>query len=256
MCIRDRSFSTTMTGISIVTLAGIVVNNNIVLIDTFNRLKEDSPQIEQSLHIINACKQRLRPIVLTSLTTIFGLLPLAMGVSLDLISRDIVVGSRIVDWWSNLAVSIVFGLGFSTFVTLILTPAVLALPYALMNEYKKKFNHKVTILNKNEFQNKYQEYRTQGIIVFFDYTVLSHVPDSVNQNDNECHVILDSIKDPQNLGQIIRTSECAGIDGIILPERRSVSITSSVLQVSQGSFCNINIIKSKNLFGYTCEINK
>lgn len=111
----------------------------------------------------------------------------------------------------------------------------------------KKFKHKVIILNKNEFQNKYQEYRTQGIIVFFDYKVLSHVPDSVNQNDNECHVILDSIKDPQNLGQIIRTSECAGIDGIILPERRSVSITSSVLQVSQGSFCNINIIKSKNI---------
>ena len=84
-------------------------------------------------------------------------------------------------------------------------------------------------------------------MLFFDYTVLSHVPDSINHNDNECHVILDSIKDPQNLGQIIRTSECAGIDGIILPERRSVSITSSVLQVSQGSFCNINIIKSKNI---------
>ena len=107
--------------------------------ENFNKLKEEAPHLKQSLHIINACKQRLRPIVLTSLTTIFGLLPLAMGVSLDLISRDIVVGSRIVDWWSNLAVSIVFGLGFSTFVTLILTPAVLALPYALMNEYKKYF---------------------------------------------------------------------------------------------------------------------
>ena len=139
LLITGKSFSTTMTGISIVTLAGIVVNNNIVLIDTFNRLKEDSPQIEQSLHIINACKQRLRPIVLTSLTTIFGLLPLAMGISLDIISRDIVVGSRIVDWWSNLAVSIVFGLGFSTFITLILTPALLTLPYAFRNEYKKRF---------------------------------------------------------------------------------------------------------------------
>ena len=139
LLITGKSFSTTMTGISIVTLAGIVVNNNIVLIDTFNRLKEDSPQIEQSLHIINACKQRLRPIVLTSLTTIFGLLPLAMGISLDIISRDIVVGSRIVDWWSNLAVSIVFGLGFSTFITLILTPALLTLPYAFKNEYKKRF---------------------------------------------------------------------------------------------------------------------
>ena len=139
LLITGKSFSTTMTGISIVTLAGIVVNNNIVLIDTFNRLKEDSPQIEQSLHIINACKQRLRPIILTSLTTIFGLLPLAMGISLDIISRDIVVGSRIVDWWSNLAVSIVFGLGFSTFITLILTPALLKLPYALKNEYRKHF---------------------------------------------------------------------------------------------------------------------
>ena len=139
LLITGKSFSTTMTGISIVTLAGIVVNNNIVLIDTFNKLREESPQIDQSIHIINACKQRLRPIILTSLTTIFGLLPLAMGISVDIISRDIVIGSRVVDWWSNLAVSIVWGLGFSTFMTLILTPAVLSLPYALKNEYKKFF---------------------------------------------------------------------------------------------------------------------
>ena len=137
LLITGKSFSTTMTGISIVTLAGIVVNNNIVLIDTFNKLKDESPQIEKSIHIINACKQRLRPIILTSLTTIFGLMPLAMGISVDVISRDIVVGSRVVDWWSNLAVSIVWGLGFSTFITLILTPAVLALPYALRERYKK-----------------------------------------------------------------------------------------------------------------------
>ena len=139
LLITGKSFSTTMTGLSIVTLAGIVVNNNIVLIDTFNKLKEESPHLEKSIHIINACKQRLRPIILTSLTTIFGLMPLAMGISLDIISRDILVGSRIVDWWSNLAVSIVFGLGFSTFITLILTPAVLALPYALRNDFKKYF---------------------------------------------------------------------------------------------------------------------
>ena len=146
LLITGKSFSTTMTGISIVTLAGIVVNNNIVLIDTFNKLKEESPQIEQSIHIINACKQRLRPIILTSLTTIFGLLPLAMGISVDIISRDIVIGSRVVDWWSNLAVSIVWGLGFSTFMTLILTPAVLSLPYALRNEYKKYFKTSINDL--------------------------------------------------------------------------------------------------------------
>ena len=139
LLITGMPFSTTMTGLSIVTLAGIVVNNNIVLIDTFNKLKEEAPHLEKSIHIINACKQRLRPILLTSLTTIFGLMPLAMGISLDIISRDILFGSRIVDWWSNLAVSIVFGLGFSTFITLILTPAVLALPYALRNDFKKIF---------------------------------------------------------------------------------------------------------------------
>ena len=144
LLITGKSFSTTMTGISIVTLAGIVVNNNIVLIDTFNKLREESPQIEYSIHIINACKQRLRPIILTSLTTIFGLLPLAMGISIDIISRDIVIGSRVVDWWSNLAVSIVWGLGFSTFMTLILTPAILSLPYALRNEYNKYFK---TVVN-------------------------------------------------------------------------------------------------------------
>ena len=143
LLITGKSFSTTMTGISIVTLAGIVVNNNIVLIDTFNKLKEETPQSKKSIHIVNACKQRLRPIILTSLTTIFGLMPLAMGISIDIISRDIIVGSRIVDWWSNLAVSIVFGLGFSTFITLILTPAILALPYALRNEYKKYFQTQV-----------------------------------------------------------------------------------------------------------------
>ena len=107
-------------------------------------MREESPQIEYSIHIINACKQRLRPIILTSLTTISGLLPLAMGISIDIISRDIVIGSRVVDWWSNLAVSIVWGLSFSTFMTLILTPAILSLPYALRNEYNKYFK---TVVN-------------------------------------------------------------------------------------------------------------
>jgi multidrug efflux pump len=137
LLITGKPFSTTMTGLSIVTLAGIVVNNNIVLIDTFNKLREESPHLEYSNHIINACKQRLRPILLTSLTTVFGLMPLAMGVSLDIISRDVAIGSPIVDWWSNLAVSIVFGLAFSTFITLILTPAILSLPYALRKDFKK-----------------------------------------------------------------------------------------------------------------------
>ena len=143
LLISNRPFSSTMTGISIVTLAGIVVNNNIVLIDTFNRLKFESPETDRLELIRATCQQRLRPILLTSATTIFGLLPLAMGLSFDLIGREIAIGTRVVDWWQNLALSIVFGLGFSTLLTLIFTPAALAFPYKLRDKYGQRFAEKI-----------------------------------------------------------------------------------------------------------------
>ena len=145
LLISNRPFSSTMTGISIVTLAGIVVNNNIVLLDTFNRLKFESPEKDRFELVRETCQQRLRPILLTSATTIFGLLPLAMGLSLDLLGRDLSIGTRVVDWWQNLALSIVFGLGFSTFLTLIFTPAALALPYKIQEKYKERFSEKVKV---------------------------------------------------------------------------------------------------------------
>ena len=64
---------------------------------------------------------------------------------------------------------------------------------------------------------------------------------------NSCYVIGDQINDPQNLGQIIRTSGCSGIDGIILPRHGSVHITNTVLQVSQGACFNVNIFLETNL---------
>ena len=137
LIISGKPFGIIMSGIGVIALAGIVVNNNIVLIDTFNKLREESPQIDQSIHIINACKQRLRPILLTTLTTIFGLLPLAAGVSLDIVARSIELGSRVVDWWQLLAQSIVFGLGFSTILTLIFTPAALMIPESIKNYFSK-----------------------------------------------------------------------------------------------------------------------
>ena len=139
LLITGKPFSTTMTGISIVALSGIVVNNNIVLIDTFNRLKSEFPNLTIEDVVMKTCKQRLRPILLTTATTIFGLLPLALGVSIDVIGRELVVGSRVVGWWQNLASSIVFGLAFSTILTLIFTPAALILPsrikYWLQNRF-------------------------------------------------------------------------------------------------------------------------
>ncbi len=128
LLITGKPFSTTMTGIAIVALSGIVVNNNIVLIDTFNRLKEEFPSMSREDVVIKTCRQRLRPILLTTATTIFGLMPLAMGLSIDVIGREIIVGSRVVGWWGALASSIVFGLAFSTVLTLIFTPAALVIP--------------------------------------------------------------------------------------------------------------------------------
>ena len=128
LLITGKPFSTTMTGIAIVALSGIVVNNNIVLIDTFNRLKEEFPSLSREEVVIKTCRQRLRPILLTTATTIFGLMPLAMGLSIDVIGREIIVGSRVVGWWGALASSIVFGLAFSTVLTLIFTPAALIIP--------------------------------------------------------------------------------------------------------------------------------
>ena len=139
LLITGKPFSTTMTGISIVALSGIVVNNNIVLIDTFNRLSSEFPNLTIEDVVMKTCKQRLRPILLTTATTIFGLLPLALGVSIDVIGRELIVGSRVVGWWQNLASSIVFGLAFSTILTLIFTPAALILPSRikswLLNRY-------------------------------------------------------------------------------------------------------------------------
>ncbi len=106
---------------------------------------------------------------------------------------------------------------------------------------------KIKIISGAKFNDIYKMQRTQGIVIQFNYNISNQLVVNDNYKNNECYVILDSIKDPQNLGQIIRTSECAGVKGIIIPERRSVKITNTVLQVSQGAFCNIDIVISKNI---------
>ena len=113
----------------------------------------------------------------------------------------------------------------------------------ILNTYKDK----IQTLPKDKFKNKYDSFRTQGIVIYFNYKIYNYLPEETTDSNDKCYVILDSIKDPQNLGQILRTSECAGVSGVIIPDRRSVSITSTVLQVSQGAFCNLNIIISKNI---------
>lgn len=126
-----QTFSVILTGIGIVALAGIIVNNNIVLIDTFNVLREEHPDWSLNETIVQTGVQRLRPVFLTTFTTGFGLLPLAMHVSIDLIGAEIEVGGPITSQWVSLASAIVFGLTFGTILTLVVTPAMLALPNRL-----------------------------------------------------------------------------------------------------------------------------
>ena len=113
-----------MTGIGIIALAGVVTNNNIVLIDTYDRLAPrrragrggDPP----------TCRERARPVLLTAVTAILGVLPIAFGLNVDFLNREVTQGAPSTQWWIQLSTAIVFGLGFATVLTLVVTPASLA----------------------------------------------------------------------------------------------------------------------------------
>ena len=146
LLVLDRSFSTLQTGISCVALAGIVVNNNIVLIDTFNLLKRNNPGSSTKSLALRSAILRLRPVFLTSFTTIAGLLPIALGYSIDLIDRTIKTGSYITSFWEQMAGSLVVGLTVATVLTLVVTPCALAFsdtvrsfPMRITNFFKRSF---------------------------------------------------------------------------------------------------------------------
>ncbi len=123
LLVTGQPFGIVMGGIGVIALAGIVVNNNIVLIDTFDRLKHETGTVFEAIVLTGA--QRMRPVLLTTVTTMLGLLPMVMQVNIDFISRDINVGAPSTQWWAQLATAIVFGLGFATILTLVVTPCAL-----------------------------------------------------------------------------------------------------------------------------------
>jgi multidrug efflux pump len=129
LLIMQQPFSAILTGVGIVALAGIVVNNNIVLIDTYNHLRREHPELDPIMQIVRTGAQRLRPVMLTTGTTICGLLPMAANLSVDLVNRTVIYGGQLSAFWVPLAQAIVFGLAFSALLTLVATPAMLALPY-------------------------------------------------------------------------------------------------------------------------------
>ncbi len=124
MLVMEQPFSIIMTGTGIVALAGIVVNNNIVLIDTYQEYSRYMPRIEA---IVRTAEARIRPVLLTTLTTMAGLTPMMFGLSLDFINGGYSIDSPTALWWKQLATAVVFGLGIATVLTLIVTPSFLAL---------------------------------------------------------------------------------------------------------------------------------
>ena len=117
-----------------------------------------------------------------------------------------------------------------------------------INSLIKNYKSKVKILNADKFSIKYSQIRTQGIVVSFEGQIKKELPQFNNNDDDDIALLLgDQIKDPQNLGQIIRTAECSGIDGLIIPDRDSAQITNSVLQVSQGAFASLPIYSCGNV---------
>ena len=128
LILSQAVFSTILTGVGIVALAGIVVNNNIVLIDTYNYLRRENRALTAAEAVFKAAKSRFRPVMLTTVTTVVGLLPLANGYSVDIINRNWEAGGMVSSWWQPLASAIVNGLLLATVLTLLLTPAMLLLP--------------------------------------------------------------------------------------------------------------------------------
>ncbi|SDW76665.1 efflux RND transporter permease subunit [Roseicitreum antarcticum] len=124
MLVMDQTFSIIMTGTGIVALAGIVVNNNIVLIDTYQQYEKIMPRIEA---IIRTVEARIRPVLMTTSTTMAGLTPMMFGLSIDFFGGGYSIDSPTALWWKQLATAVVFGLGIATFLTLLFTPALLAL---------------------------------------------------------------------------------------------------------------------------------
>ena len=120
LTITNTNFGIIMTGIGAISLAGIVINNGIVLIDYTNQLRREGMKMRDA--IIRAGAVRFRPVMLTAWTTVLGMVPMATGYGFDFKNFKFVTGAEMSQWWSPMANAVIFGLGFSTMLTLIVVP--------------------------------------------------------------------------------------------------------------------------------------
>jgi multidrug efflux pump len=123
LLITGQTFGIIMSGLGIIALAGVVVNNNIVLIDTYDRLRDEGWTKMDA--VLQTCRERARPVVLTAVSAILGVLPIAFGLGLELFHHETTINAPSTQWWISLSSAIVYGLAFATVLTLVVTPAAL-----------------------------------------------------------------------------------------------------------------------------------
>src|SRR5210317_1438152 len=134
--LMGKPFGVIMSSVGVITLAGIVVNNNIVFIDTYNVLRSRGERPFDA--ILRTCAIRLRPVLLTTVTTIIGLMPMVLGVNINLIDRDVSIGAPSSQWWTQLASSVAGGLAFATILTLWLTPSLLMIQANVLRRWQAR----------------------------------------------------------------------------------------------------------------------
>ena len=120
LIITATPFGIIMTGIGVISLAGIVVNNAIVLCDFIRQLRESG--MEKTKAVIEAGIIRLRPVLLTAVTTVLGLIPLTLGINIDFFRATVSPGGQSSQWWSPMGVAVIFGLTVATVLTLVVVP--------------------------------------------------------------------------------------------------------------------------------------
>ncbi|WP_133405563.1 efflux RND transporter permease subunit [Parashewanella tropica] len=125
LLVAQQAFGVVMVGLGIIALAGIVVNNNIVLIDTYNVMRKEGHSAYHAALITG--ELRLRPVLLTAGTTVLGLIPMVLSMNIDFMNREVAFGAPSTQWWTQLASAIAGGLAFATVLTLFLTPCLLVL---------------------------------------------------------------------------------------------------------------------------------
>lgn len=141
LLLTQMHFSIVMTGVGIISLAGIVVNNAIVLVDCINQMKEKGMNTRDA--VVHAGRLRLRPVLLTAITTILGLIPMAIGFSFDVHTFRFTTGGATSAWWAPMAIAVISGLAVSTLLTLVLVP----LMYTLADSFSDLLKRHVQIGN-------------------------------------------------------------------------------------------------------------